>query len=255
MSGLLRHLAAQALNPTRSPIHARAALPFAPPLADARLDPAETAVTAAIPAPHAGAAAATTAQPVVPTPLTRADTPQSHHEPAVPPHPILPPAQPGAAPETVATRPAGANGVHQPGDLNAPTPYTATDSTPPRRPEHRTPDAHSEPPSTPLSAHPGAVDPAPPAAAAAPATPRQEPPLHAPPRLLAEVARAPSDPRVPGTQRPTPGRDAPDEVHVHIGRIEVVAHYPQAPAAAPRAKPRAPMSLDDYLAKRGEGSA
>ena len=46
-------------------------------------------------------------------------------------------------------------------------------------------------------------------------------------------------------------RQAPDEIHVHIGRIEVTA-VQETPAAAPRRRPkgREPMSLDDYLAKR-----
>ncbi|MCB1910014.1 MAG: hypothetical protein KDH15_21845 [Rhodocyclaceae bacterium] len=45
-----------------------------------------------------------------------------------------------------------------------------------------------------------------------------------------------------------------NEVHVHIGRIEVTA-VRDAPATKPRrATGRAPMSLDEYLARRREGT-
>lgn len=42
---------------------------------------------------------------------------------------------------------------------------------------------------------------------------------------------------------------APNEVHVHIGRIEVTAMH-EAPPAKPRERGRQPMSLDEYLARR-----
>jgi hypothetical protein len=42
-----------------------------------------------------------------------------------------------------------------------------------------------------------------------------------------------------------------DEIHIHIGRIEVTAvQEPAAPAPRRKPKGREPMSLDDYLAKR-----
>ncbi len=49
----------------------------------------------------------------------------------------------------------------------------------------------------------------------------------------------------------------PNEVHIHIGRIEVTALQPEA-ASKEQQKPRSrrgqqPMSLDDYLAKRQRG--
>lgn len=46
------------------------------------------------------------------------------------------------------------------------------------------------------------------------------------------------------------------EVHIHIGRIEVTALHEAAPPARRRvaAAPRAPMSLDSYLAARGNRS-
>lgn len=52
--------------------------------------------------------------------------------------------------------------------------------------------------------------------------------------------------RLPEAQ---PRDRVPNEVHVHIGRIEVTA-LPEAPAAKPRARGRQPMSLDEYLARR-----
>lgn len=48
---------------------------------------------------------------------------------------------------------------------------------------------------------------------------------------------------------------APDEVHVHIGRIEITAVQPPAPAKRASRKGQAPLSLDDYLARRkGDGA-
>jgi hypothetical protein len=49
-------------------------------------------------------------------------------------------------------------------------------------------------------------------------------------------------------------RKGPDEIQIHIGRIEVTA-VPPAPVAAPSPKPRhlAP-SLDEYLQRRGRGT-
>ena len=57
---------------------------------------------------------------------------------------------------------------------------------------------------------------------------------------------------------PQPGQAAPaatDEIHIHIGRIEVTAVQE---ATAPRARGRAataPMSLRDYLDRRNRGGA
>lgn len=69
--------------------------------------------------------------------------------------------------------------------------------------------------------------------------------------------------RVPGASsafdaRPQPGQAGPaatDEIHIHIGRIEVTAVQE---AAAPRARERAataPMSLQNYLDRRNRGGA
>jgi hypothetical protein len=43
------------------------------------------------------------------------------------------------------------------------------------------------------------------------------------------------------------------EVHISIGRIEVTAVHEPAPAKPAAARRNAPMSLDDYLAKRHGG--
>lgn len=51
-----------------------------------------------------------------------------------------------------------------------------------------------------------------------------------------------------------PARE-PDEVHIHIGRIEVTAIQESRSASKPSRKGAAPLSLDDYLARRkGDGS-
>jgi hypothetical protein len=82
------------------------------------------------------------------------------------------------------------------------------------------------------------------------------------PALLIQEAAAGSPPRpaplVPLTTRSTAGgmhaspHDEPNEVHIHIGRIEVTAVHesatPRRPAGAPTAPP---MSLQEYFAKRG----
>lgn len=85
----------------------------------------------------------------------------------------------------------------------------------------------------------------------------------APPPLLDPHSTAPS-PQTSSQARIAPGMPSPghplpapaavhatDEVHVHIGRIEVTA-LQDTPTVTPRRKPkgRQPMSLDDYLAKR-----
>jgi hypothetical protein len=43
------------------------------------------------------------------------------------------------------------------------------------------------------------------------------------------------------------------EVHISIGRIEVTAVHEPAPSKPAAARRNAPMSLDDYLAKRHGG--
>jgi hypothetical protein len=54
----------------------------------------------------------------------------------------------------------------------------------------------------------------------------------------------------PAVQTP-PARPAPDQIEIHIGRIEVMAVPPAAPAPPPK-RERKTMNLDEYL-KRSEG--
>jgi hypothetical protein len=70
------------------------------------------------------------------------------------------------------------------------------------------------------------------------------------------LAAVPSAPLRPAAVRSAPeraqrgARREPDEVHIHIGRIEVTAAPPAPrPVAAPAA--RKAMSLDEYLARNG----
>ncbi|WP_275630165.1 hypothetical protein [Pseudomonas sp. 273] len=76
-----------------------------------------------------------------------------------------------------------------------------------------------------------------------PTTPRLPP-------LLAPMAPATApQPRVaPPQAEPVPRQ--PDEVHIHIGRIEVTAIQETAPARREARKGPPPLSLDDYLARR-----
>ena len=83
--------------------------------------------------------------------------------------------------------------------------------------------------------------------------------------LLPRAAPADTTPRSSASRVPAvapqmsvrPTADDGAEVHIHIGRIEVTAVQDPAPAAPRRrapAPPRAPMSLDSYLAARSRRS-
>lgn len=52
--------------------------------------------------------------------------------------------------------------------------------------------------------------------------------------------------RVEGARHSQPTQREPDEIHIHIGRIEVAATTPQAPRPAAAAARRS-LNLDDYL--------
>ena len=95
------------------------------------------------------------------------------------------------------------------------------------------------------------------ASASLPGMPEQPPVSLA----LPEAVLAPAPLLAPRHDSPTqPVRTAerhraPDEVHVHIGRIEITAVQPPAPAKRASRKGQAPLSLDDYLARRkGDGA-
>jgi hypothetical protein len=73
-------------------------------------------------------------------------------------------------------------------------------------------------------------------------------PLLSPPAAASAQPKAPVAPVAAG-----PGQPA-DEIHIHIGRIEVTAIQETAPSKRPARKGAAPLSLDDYLARRkGDG--
>jgi hypothetical protein len=56
--------------------------------------------------------------------------------------------------------------------------------------------------------------------------------------------RAAAAPRVEQPRRAPAQRSEPDEIHIHIGRIEVAS---VAPPRVPAPPPRKSLSLDDYL--------
>ena len=88
------------------------------------------------------------------------------------------------------------------------------------------------------------------------AVPATQPETSVPEPLLASPATAVAINPSSIEQIPAAESVAPNEVHVHIGRIEVTALAPAA-AAAPKARrstTRQPMSLDDYLARRRQRS-
>jgi hypothetical protein len=71
--------------------------------------------------------------------------------------------------------------------------------------------------------------------------------------LLSPPAAASTLPQAPVATAATPRQPA-DEIHIHIGRIEVTAIQESAPSKRPVRKGTAPLSLDDYLARRkGDG--
>lgn len=80
--------------------------------------------------------------------------------------------------------------------------------------------------------------------------------LVVPPTLLSP--RHQSGRQQAGPSAPTPTSTQPrqpDEVHIHIGRIEISAIQEAPPSKREARKGAAPLSLDDYLARRkGDGS-
>jgi hypothetical protein len=95
------------------------------------------------------------------------------------------------------------------------------------------------------------------AAAALPGMPEQPsaspslPEALLPPALFSAPRHASPAP----AKGPAERQREPDEVHVHIGRIEITAVQQPAPAKRASRKGQAPLSLDDYLARRkGDGA-
>lgn len=88
--------------------------------------------------------------------------------------------------------------------------------------------------------------------AAAPAWPQVEP-LLAPTIRVRRPASA-AQPSLAHRPGQSSHADTTTEVHVSIGRIEVTAiHEPAAPAQRPATRRKAPVSLDEYLARRQGG--
>jgi hypothetical protein len=77
--------------------------------------------------------------------------------------------------------------------------------------------------------------------------PRSNPQTSVAPRIAARLVR---DRPVPRPSRPEAA--APADVHIHIGRVELTAIAPAAPARrGAAAAARKPMSLEEYLSQRG----
>jgi len=72
----------------------------------------------------------------------------------------------------------------------------------------------------------------------------------APEPLLPSLAAAPTANSVAAMQTPAATSETPNEVHVHIGRIEVTAVQSSEPRKRKAKAAQQPMSLDDYLARR-----
>jgi hypothetical protein len=66
-----------------------------------------------------------------------------------------------------------------------------------------------------------------------------------------QAVRATAPPRIDAVRRASAQRSEPDEIHIHIGRIEVAAVAPQPQRMAAPA-PHKGLNLDEYL-RRGSG--
>jgi len=241
MSGLFRRLAQGAVGAPPARLHALARLPYASPPLPALDEPAE----------RQGALPMVAAQAhVEPNAIAAPGAPPSIASPAI----VAPRAAESAYPSVVAPHaphaphapcePAGRQDGRGASELDA-------------RLSHESPSLLAQP------------------ALRAPQPVRAAPPAHErarsligseaqafrpPPPLLAATAVEPTRAAVGRPAAPAPLRlpaqqasvDAPNEVHVHIGRVEVTAI--REAARQPRAARRGPepLSLDHYLAKRGE---
>lgn len=68
--------------------------------------------------------------------------------------------------------------------------------------------------------------------------------------LMPTLPRTEPTTPAPSAFNPPPAAPAADEIHVHIGRIEVTAVRESAPAKPSARTPQPTLSLDDYLARR-----
>lgn len=253
MSGLLRRLARHAQSASRPTIHAMARLPYMPAPALLPVDDADVRAPTMAPT----AAPAMSPPPASAEPAPAAPAPQSMPtpQPATVRNPIHRAAIDDRGAEARLASPVSQADRLPPALMPAaPTDRPADPATSPVVPdaEHATERAGAAAP-TPLYGHPQATpQPQPP--------PATRPAIHDA-RALPDALLPPSPPparattAAVGAHPPAPAADTPTEVHVHIGRIEVTAvHAPAAPRPAARSG-RAPMSLDEYLARRqGSGS-
>jgi hypothetical protein len=155
--------------------------------------------------------------------------------PDVPDHPARPPADGRAAAVTAEPRPPG----REQGDVQGPVGHRVSPGLGPRL-------AHDEtPPSAQPSARPVSKPSAPPVT---PATSE---------RTTEALTQAPGlvpAPEAPAAYPPAP--DAEPVVHITIGRIEVRATLPaDTPTPAEPPRERRVMSLEEYLDRRGQGTA
>lgn len=256
MSGLLRRLAGQALNGGGPAIHSQARMPYLAPLEFASSQ-ASQPMAAVQPATDPAPA------PVAVQPLHSA--PPSNAGPAAAMLPSAAASRPNAVPAPIGQMQenAPAEAVGPPAHFAPASPRPAgpmpadADRFPPLIPGNpgRQGEAASMPAGQPQMtvSQPNPL----PLTDAQSASPRLPAPLLAAsrPPLPAESARPASPP--PGSPQ-TARASLPEanEVHVHIGRIEVTAvHESQPPKRAAALPRRQPLSLDDYLAKRRGGPA
>lgn len=256
MSTLFRRLAAQQLGMPAPRIRPLASLPYQS--APAFIDPLATD--------------ASTAPAIVPDPAspTTSSPPRSTGHPTFddPPQVLAP------LTETLTGAEDTPSGRHQTVAEDTATPAGATDvQAMPRRPIAPSPRQPSAKPAhrsrevaaefhTGASGDTGDTMPD----ALLPTARHQDAPMASPPPLIPAFHPALDLPSKPSVARPTAPRPAsntarhtpeaaPDEIHVHIGRIEVTAVQEAPKPKARAARGQAPMSLDDYLAKRQRGGA
>lgn len=236
MKGLLHRLADRATGSAIA-VRSNARLPFANSRAQFATEPESLAIGDAAPATSAPDAS-TAAREVSPVPM------------------IVPPPSPISARQTVSVEVAGE--VRAVRTDPASSMFDAR--VPPRLVESRPADEvhvssqHIEPAIR-------AQDRAPPHEPARARHSERGAPSAREPALLMPEAVANSRPRpaplVPATTLPTAAgmhaaaHDGPNEVQIHIGRIEITAVHQAAPLRHRPAPANPPMSLDAYLAKRG----
>ena len=237
MSGLLHRLASQTLSGAKPVIHPVARMRYVAPLelieSESLPSPSDHP---SLPGVEPGPGPRTRVTPASgPTPVARREADVVR--------PDLRPRDPAAAEEgTSGERGAG----HRTSDRIA-TPKSAET-------EHRASFVEDRLPAE-ITLLPGPQEAALPAAVPAGRSAEMPPP---PTPLVVPVETAP----FPSSWDPGPVRAAPfaptrdedrepTEVHVHIGRIEVTAVHEPAPPKRTRQPARKPMSLDEYLSRRG----